>query len=36
MRCEANVGGLMVKRLECVVVVVASEASAQGVMTVRG
>ena len=37
MRCEASVVGLMVKRLVCVVaVVVASEASAQGLMTVKG
>ena len=36
MRCEASVVGLMVKRLACVVaVVVASEASGQGVMTVK-
>jgi len=36
MRCEASVGGLMVKRLACVVVaVVASEASGQGLMTVK-
>jgi alpha-tubulin suppressor-like RCC1 family protein len=37
MRCEASVVGLMVKRLACVVVaVLASEASAQGLMTVKG
>ena len=36
MRCEASVVGLMVKRLACVVaMVVASEASAQGLMTVK-
>jgi alpha-tubulin suppressor-like RCC1 family protein len=36
MRCEASVVGLMVKRLACVVVaVLASEASAQGLMTVK-
>ena len=37
MRCEASVVGLMVKRLTFVVVaVLASEASAQGLMTVKG